>query len=114
MNPCVFCEIVNGAIPARKVLETPDLLAFHDIRPQAPTHIQIIPKTHIPSINEADESHEALMGRLVLAARSIAADLGTARDGYRLVFNCGTNGGQEVSHIHLHLLAGRQLGWPPG
>jgi histidine triad (HIT) family protein len=114
MENCLFCKIIQGDIPAKKVYETDMLLAFYDINPQAPVHVQIIPKMHIGSTNEADETHQEILGSLVLAAKKIAGDLNISSDGYRLVLNCGKNGGQQVSHIHLHLLGGRIMNWPPG
>jgi len=111
---CLFCKIIQGDIPAERVLETDHVLAFRDINPQAPEHILIIPKQHIPTINELDANEAQLAGQLVLAAKQIAKDSGVHNDGYRLVFNCNANAGQEVFHIHLHLLAGRKFTWPPG
>jgi histidine triad (HIT) family protein len=114
MTDCLFCKIANGGISAKKALETTSLLAFYDIDPKAPVHILIIPKKHIASNNEVAAEDEVLIGSMFTAAKKIAADLGIADDGYRLVFNCGRDGGQAVTHLHLHLLGGRQLGWPPG
>jgi histidine triad (HIT) family protein len=112
MDDCLFCKIVAGEIPADKVYEDDFVLAFNDIDPQAPTHILIIPKIHITSVNDAED--ENLMGKLIITAKNLARDLGFSENGYRLVINCGDDGGQAVGHIHLHLLAGRQLTWPPG
>jgi len=114
MSDCIFCRIAAGEVPAVKVFENDELLAFRDIRPQAPQHVQIIPKRHIDTIQELGEAEIGLVGRLVLTANRIAKELGVAESGYRLVFNCLSDGGQEVFHIHLHLLGGRQMGWPPG
>lgn len=114
MADTIFSRIVRGEIPANIVHEDNDLLAFHDIDPQAPVHILVIPKRAIETLNDLNDDDAELVGRMVLAARRIAADLGLAEDGYRLVFNCNRHGGQSVDHIHLHLLAGRQLTWPPG
>ncbi len=109
---CLFCKIASGDIDADIVHEDDEVVAFRDIAPQAPHHILVIPRRHIATINEVDDA--PLAGRLLTTARQIAADLGVAEDGYRLVMNCNAHGGQTVFHIHLHLLAGRQMGWPPG
>lgn len=111
-NP--FEKIINREIPADIVYEDDNLLAFRDINPQAPVHILVIPKRCIPTLNDLDEDDGGLVGDMVLAARKIAADEGLSEDGYRLVFNCNEHGGQSVDHIHLHLLGGRRLTWPPG
>lgn len=114
MEDCLFCKIVKGEIPANKILETDELLAFHDIRPQAPVHVLVIPKKHIPSAHEIQAEDVALVGNLHLAAQEIANKLGIAKDGYRLVTNIGWHGQQTVPHLHYHMLGGRQLQWPPG
>lgn len=111
---CLFCKIIAGEIPSSKVYEDDDVYAFHDISPQAPTHFLVIPKEHISSLNELDDHHEALMGKMVMAARKIAKELGIDENGYRVVTNCGNDGGQTVGHIHFHVLGGRNLNWPPG
>lgn len=111
---CLFCRIINREIPADIVLETDELLAFRDVSPQAPTHILVIPKKHIQSINHATPEDEALLGKLVLAAQRIAGQEGLKDSGYRLVMNTNDHGGQTVYHIHLHILGGRQMTWPPG
>ncbi len=111
---CLFCGIVEQKIPAEIVFENDDLLAFRDISPQAPTHILVIPKKHIRSINHATPEDETLLGKLVLAAKDIAKRENLEDFGYRLVFNTNDHGGQTVYHIHLHLLGGRQMTWPPG
>ena len=111
---CIFCGIVSGEVSAKKVYEDDDVVAFEDIRPQAPVHILIIPKRHIATVNELTESDAQLVGRLVLVAKRIAAERGVAERGYRLVLNCNRDSGQEVFHIHLHLLGGRRFTWPPG
>ena len=111
---CLFCGIVERKISAEIVFENDDLLAFRDVNPQAPTHILIIPKKHIQSVNHATPEDEALLGKLVLAAKDIADQEGLKDSGYRLVFNTNEHGGQTVHHIHLHLLGGRQMTWPPG
>jgi histidine triad (HIT) family protein len=111
---CLFCRIVAGEIPASKVHEDADLVAFNDINPQAPLHVLIVPKRHIATTSDLKAADEALVGKLVRAAAAIAAERGYADRGYRTVFNCNAEAGQTVFHIHLHLLAGRHLGWPPG
>ena len=112
MSDCLFCKIVAGEIPATKVTETDDYLAFRDISPQAPTHVLAIPKRHVPSLNEADDA--SLLGGLVLFARDVARDEGLADDGYRVVVNTNAGAGQTVFHIHAHVLGGRPMRWPPG
>lgn len=114
MEDCLFCKIVAGKIPATIALESDDIIAFHDIRPQAPTHVLFIPRRHIATINDCVQQDDALIGRMVLAAKAWAVEHGLAESGYRLVFNVNSGGGQEIYHIHLHLLAGRQMTWPPG
>lgn len=111
---CLFCKMVRGEIPIREVYQDESVLAFHDIGPQAPTHILVIPKRHIASLADSRADDEVLLGRVLGAVRDIAAGLGLAEDGYRCVLNTGANAGQSVLHIHAHLLAGRELGWPPG
>lgn len=111
---CLFCRIASGEIPASKVYEDADVLAFNDINPQAPLHVLVIPKRHVPTINDVGESEQALIGQLVRRAAAIAAEKGYADRGYRTVFNCNAEAGQTVFHVHLHLLAGRHLAWPPG
>jgi histidine triad (HIT) family protein len=112
--PCLFCEIVAGRIPCRKAYEDDEVLAFYDIRPQAPTHVLLIPKKHVTSVLDLEEADEALVGRLVRRATELARDADLADRGFRLVFNCGEDAGYSVYHIHLHLVGGRKLGWPPG
>lgn len=114
MTDCIFCKMVSGVIQPDLVLETDDILAFRDINPQAPTHILIIPKRHISTTNDITYADVEIMGRLSLVARDIAAKEGLAESGYRTVMNCNADGGQAVYHIHLHLLGGRAMGWPPG
>jgi histidine triad (HIT) family protein len=111
---CLFCRIIAGEIPASKVYEDEELFAFNDINPQAPLHVLIVPKQHIATTSDLKERDEALVGKLVRRAAAIAAAKGYAERGYRTVFNCNSEAGQTVFHIHLHLLAGRGLGWPPG
>lgn len=114
MNTCIFCKIINGEIPAKKVYEDENIFAFYDINPKAPIHILIIPKKHIPTVNNLTEDDKNIISEMILAAKNIAADKNVQEDGYRLVLNCNQNAGQEVFHIHLHLLAGRLFSWPPG
>lgn len=111
-DSCLFCRIVRREIPAAVIREDEHTLAFRDIDPKAPTHVLVIPKEHVASLN--DVSDPALVGRLILAAKEIAADEGIADSGYRTVINAGADAGQSVFHVHLHLLGGRQLTWPPG
>jgi len=110
---CIFCKIVAGSIPSRKVREDEHLLAFHDIDPKAPTHILVIPKKHITSLAHATAADAEVLGRLLLAASEIAREQGLGK-GYRIVISTGAEGGQTVDHLHLHLLGGRQMHWPPG
>ncbi len=114
MDGCLFCKIVAGEIPSTKVYEDSEILAFRDIDPKAPQHIVIIPKTHIVSANEITVENSHLVAKVFEAAAKIAEREGFSDKGYRLVNNCGEDGGQTVGHIHFHLLAGRNLGWPPG
>ncbi|MHB0976268.1 MAG: histidine triad nucleotide-binding protein [Candidatus Aquicultorales bacterium] len=114
MENCFFCKIARGEVQTEIVYEDNDVIAFKDIRPQAPVHVLVIPRKHIPAIAELSEDDAELVGKLILAAKTIAVTTGIAAEGYRLVFNNGPNAGQEVYHIHLHLLGGRTFGWPPG
>ena len=114
MTDCLFCKMASGEIKPDIVFEDDDVLAFRDINPQAPTHVLIIPKKHIASINDIQSEDEALVGKLYKAAKTIAKQEGFSEKGYRVVMNCGEDAGQTVFHIHLHLLGGRQLTWPPG
>ena len=114
MTDCLFCKIIQGDIPGDIVYQDDDVLAFNDLNPQAPTHILIIPKKHIATTNDAQDEDAAVLGKLMLTAKKIAEDKGFADDGYRMVTNCNELAGQTVFHIHLHLLAGRAMHWPPG
>jgi histidine triad (HIT) family protein len=114
MSDCLFCSIVAGDIPADKVHEDDEMLAFRDINPQAPTHILIIPKRHVASLAGTADTDAAMLGKALLLAKSLAAREGIEEGGYRLVNNCGARAGQTVFHIHFHLLGGRAFGWPPG
>ncbi len=111
---CFFCKIAEGKMETDKVYEDDKVVAFNDINPQAPTHVLIIPKKHISTLNDLEPEDTALVGELYLVAKNIAHKLGFSDDGYRTVFNCNAHGGQSVYHLHLHLLGGRQMGWPPG
>ncbi|MEG2893349.1 MAG: histidine triad nucleotide-binding protein [Clostridium sp.] len=114
MMDCLFCKIINGDIPSTKVYEDEWVYAFNDISPAAPVHVLIIPKNHIPSVNEINSSNEEIISKIFSAASKIAADLGISEGGYRIVNNCGKDGGQTVHHLHFHLIGGRSLQWPPG
>jgi histidine triad (HIT) family protein len=111
---CLFCRIVAGDLPAQRVREDEQTIAFRDINPQASTHVLVIPRRHIPSVNDLNGVDAGLVGRLFLSAKAIAAEEGIEETGYRLVMNSGVDAGQSVDHIHLHLLGGRRLSWPPG
>ena len=114
MPDCIFCRIVSGEIPSTKVHESERLIAFRDLSPQAPLHVLVVPKTHIATLNDLQPEHDELVGELMRTGAAIAAEHGYAERGYRTVFNCNSDAGQAVFHIHLHVLAGRKLGWPPG
>lgn len=111
---CLFCKIVQGTIPSTKVYEDELVYAFNDISPAAPTHVLIVPKEHISSVLEVEEKNSALIGHIFVVANKIAKELGIDNSGFRIVNNCGEDGGQTVQHIHFHLLGGRSLQWPPG
>ncbi|MFY7697708.1 MAG: histidine triad nucleotide-binding protein [Legionella sp.] len=111
---CLFCKIANGELPATIIYEDNDVLAFHDIDQQAPTHLLIIPRKHISTINDTETNDQQLLGHLLLTAKRLAHENQLSNEGYRLVFNVNPAGGQTVYHIHLHLLGGRQMTWPPG
>jgi len=113
MADCLFCRIAAGEIPSRKVFEDARMLAFEDLHPGAPTHILLIPKRHLEDLDHATAEDAALLGELQLKAAELARQRGLAR-GFRTVFNVGPDAGQSVFHLHLHLLGGRRLGWPPG
>ena len=113
MSSCLFCDIAAGEIPATKVHADEDFIAFRDIDPKAPTHVLVIPRRHIPGLDALGDEDAGLVGRLLVAASRIAAAEDLA-DGYRFVINCGDDGGQTVHHLHLHILGGRPLRWPPG
>jgi len=106
---CIFCKIVKGEIPSKKVYEDELVYAFYDIAPAAPVHVLIVPKEHLSGMNEAEEKHEKLLGHILLTAQKLAKTLGVAEDGYRIINNCGEKAGQTVFHMHFHLLAGAQF-----
>jgi histidine triad (HIT) family protein len=111
---CIFCKIAAHDIPARIAFENDRLIAFHDLFPQAPTHVLIIPKQHYATLNDVPPEASALLGEMMSTATHIAREAGVEENGYRVVMNCNGDGCQSVYHIHLHLLAGRPLSWPPG
>ena len=112
MSDCLFCKMAKGEIKPDVVYQDDSVLAFRDINPQAPVHLLIIPKKHVATLNDLDDTD--LAGKLLKTAVTLARQEGLADDGYRTVFNCNKNGGQEVFHLHMHLLGGRQMNWPPG
>lgn len=114
MSDCLFCEILNDHIPSKKVYEDEWVYCFEDIHPEAPVHVLLIPKQHISSANELNGENSFLVAKVFEAAAVVAKRLGIAENGYRIVNNCGADGGQTVEHLHFHLLGGRNLGWPPG
>lgn len=114
MGDCLFCKMVSGEVRPNTVCETDELIAFRDINPQAPVHVLIVPRRHLATLNELEQADAELIGKMVLLAKRVARDEGLAERGYRLVLNCNPGGGQTVFHIHLHLLGGRQMTWPPG
>jgi histidine triad (HIT) family protein len=114
MSTCLFCRIIAGEIPASKVYEDDRMVAFNDIAPQAPMHVLVVPKTHIATLNDLDPAHDALIGEMTRRGAAIALARGYAASGFRTVFNCNRDAGQAVFHIHLHVLGGRALAWPPG
>lgn len=114
MENCIFCKIVKGEIPSKKVYEDELILVFKDISPEAPTHVLIIPKKHIKSLNDLNENDANIIAHIYIKLKELAQQLGIKENGYRIVSNCGEHGGQTVEHIHFHLLGGRSLQWPPG
>lgn len=114
MPECVFCLIVQGKIDSRKIYEDDELLAFKDINPEAPVHILIVPKKHIASLLEIDNQDMPIISKIFTTAKKLAEDFGISETGFRIVTNCGRDGGQSVGHLHFHLLGGRELHWPPG
>lgn len=114
MSDCLFCKIGSGQIPSKVVMQDDEVLAFDDINPQAPVHVLIIPKRHVVTLNDAGAGDQALLGRLLDTATRVARKKGIAETGYRVVANTGRDGGQSVFHLHLHVLGGRHMTWPPG
>ena len=114
MTDCLFCKIRDGEIPADIIYQDDDVMAFNDVNPQAPTHLLIIPKKHLSTVNDVEQADETMMGKLFSAAKKIAAENGINDGGYRLVVNTNEQAGQTVFHIHMHFLAGRIMTWPPG
>ncbi len=114
MSECLFCKMVAGTIKSTTVFESSNILAFRDIYPHAPTHVLVIPKRHISTINDLNPEDAQLAGEMLLAAKTVALQEGIAQSGYRTVMNCNADAGQSVFHIHLHVLGGRALSWPPG
>ena len=111
---CLFCKIIAGEIPSQKVYEDESIFAFRDIAPTAPVHVLIVPKEHIASANDLNETNSAVVAHIFEVAAKIASDEGIAQNGYRIVNNCGEDGGQTVKHLHFHLIGGRALAWPAG
>jgi histidine triad (HIT) family protein len=111
---CLFCKILSGDIPADIIYESDSAIAFRDVNPQAPTHVLVIPRKHVATINDLDEDDQQMVGSLYLAAKEVARAEGISEEGYRAVMNCNEGAGQSVFHIHLHVLGGRALDWPPG
>ncbi|MCP3664204.1 MAG: histidine triad nucleotide-binding protein [Gammaproteobacteria bacterium] len=114
MSDCLFCKMVAGEIEPDVVYQDDDLLAFRDINPQAPVHILIIPKQHISTLNDFNDENIQLIGKMTLLAKQLATQEGIADEGYRIAINCNDKGGQDIFHLHMHLLGGRQMRWPPG
>ncbi|MBR3162908.1 MAG: histidine triad nucleotide-binding protein [Clostridia bacterium] len=110
MGDCLFCKIIKGEIPSTKVYEDEEILAFNDIKPLAPIHILVIPKKHISSLADMENGDEVIVGKIYKVINKIAEEKGFKKDGYRVIVNCGENGGQEVMHLHFHVLAGKKLG----
>ena len=114
MAECIFCRIAAGEVPSTMVHEEEEIVAFRDLSPQAPTHILVIPRKHVSSVTDLEAGEDSATGRLLRVAGEIAAKEGISESGYRLVVNCGKDAGQAVDHLHVHLLGGRRMGWPPG
>ena len=114
MGDCLFCKIVAGEIPSKKIYEDDKVLAFYDISPAAPVHFLVIPKEHIISANELDEKNSNIVSHIFMVINKIVRELNIADSGYRIVNNCGADGGQKVNHLHFHVLGARELKWPPG
>jgi histidine triad (HIT) family protein len=114
MESCIFCRVAEGATPARVLFANEEVVAFHDIAPRAPVHVLVIPRRHIASLASATEGETEILGKLLLAAAEVARRTGIAETGYRVVTNTGSGAGQSVFHLHVHILGGRPMGWPPG
>ncbi|HET9554602.1 MAG TPA: histidine triad nucleotide-binding protein [Anaeromyxobacteraceae bacterium] len=114
MADCLFCKIVEGKIPAKIVHQDADSVAFEDINPQAPLHVLVVPRRHVPTMNDLHAEHDEVVGKLFRVAASIAKERGFSESGWRAVMNANADAGQTVFHVHLHVLGGRQFGWPPG
>jgi histidine triad (HIT) family protein len=114
VSDCIFCKIAAGDIPTEKLVDTPEVIAFRDLNPQAPHHILVIPRRHVAKLSDLSEADNQLLGGLITAANKLAADMGLDKSGYRLVINNGASAGQSVWHLHVHLLGGRDFQWPPG
>lgn len=114
MSDCLFCKILDGEIPCDKVFENDQVIAFRDVNPQAPTHILVISRKHISTVNDLTADDKNIVGEMLLAAQAVAKQEGIEESGYRLVMNCNEGAGQTVFHIHLHILGGRRMHWPPG
>lgn len=114
MSECLFCKIARGEIPSDIVYQNDEVIAFRDQNPQAPTHVLVIPRKHISTVNDLTAEDKDVVGEMLLAAKAVAAQDGLAEDGYRLIMNCNKGAGQTVFHIHLHVLGGRIMNWPPG
>ncbi|MBP1889529.1 histidine triad (HIT) family protein [Clostridium moniliforme] len=114
MSDCIFCKIVNGEIPSKKIYEDEYVYAFYDINPEAPVHFLVIPKEHIKSVNLITEENSKVISHIFEVIRNLTKELGISENGYRIVNNCGVDGGQTVDHMHFHVLGGRELKWPPG
>lgn len=114
MDNCVFCKIVKGEIPSNKVYEDDKILSFKDLNPEAPVHVLIIPKKHISSLSEVNDEDAEIIAHIFKTVPKLVKELGIDEGGYRIISNCGEDGGQSVPHVHFHLLGGRSLNWPPG
>lgn len=114
MDDCIFCKIVNGEIPSNKIFEDEKVYVFYDINPEAPTHFLVIPKEHIQSVNSLNENNIDIVSHIFKVINKLVVELGISKSGYRIVNNCGEDGGQTVNHMHFHVLGGRGLQWPPG
>lgn len=114
MEECIFCKIAKGEIPSKKIYEDDKVYAFYDINPEAPTHFLVIPKEHIESANALNQNNIDIISQIFIVINKLVVELGISEKGYRIVNNCGENGGQTVQHLHFHVLGGRSLKWPPG